>query len=196
MPNIASEMGQPPVPPPTGQGNPGPPPTGQAAPVDGPPDNSGMEEEGAPPETDPAFMEAFNFARKALYEGGAADSVNEVIKNMPDPVPHISSLAYDLTAKADEETNGNVKDENLIPLGMYILAEVAEIAEATGAKLEASDVASAFKEMFLRYMGENGMDTAELSQAMNKVKPKDFTDFNEKYIKARDAEVEKQEKSA
>jgi len=36
------------------------------------------------------------------------------------------------------------------------------------------DAADAFKQMLLRYLGENGVDTSQLQQSMDKIDPKVF----------------------
>ena len=132
------------------------------------------EQDETPPEEDSAFVDAFNFVRKTLYEKGVADEVSTVMKSFPDPVPQLAEMAYGLTEQADTVTNGMVKEENLVSLGMYTLGEITEIADASGAELQSSDVASAFKSMLMRYLQENGADTGPLQEAMNQISPDQF----------------------
>ena len=47
-------------------------------------------------------------------------------------------------------------------------------AEAAGIKITAPEIAGAFKTMLLRFLGENGMDTTQLQQAMDQIDPKVF----------------------
>ena len=70
--------------------------------------------EEAPPEADPAFVEAMNFARTALYKDGGSDKVKKIAETMPDPMPQLTQVAYEMTSKADEVSGGNVLDENLV----------------------------------------------------------------------------------
>jgi hypothetical protein len=59
-------------------------------------------------------------------------------------------------------------------LAAKILQEVADIAEAAHINLKPSDIAMALKDMILRYLGEQGVDTSKLQQAMSQVNPEDF----------------------
>lgn len=120
---------------------------------------------------DPALTTAIDFVKRALYETGAADSVHETMKKSQNPSEDMALLTYELTAVADEKTEGQVPDELLLTLAASVLSEVAEIAEASGVKLQPSDVASALKIMTLRFMGEMGHDTRELQAAFDQVSP-------------------------
>jgi hypothetical protein len=122
-------------------------------------------------ENDPAFLAAIEFVKSALYESGAADQVNAVLQKSQDPVDEMANLAYELVAIADEKTEGEVPDDLLILLASTVLSEVAEIAEASGVELQASDIASALKMMILRFVGEQGHDTRALHEAMNQISP-------------------------
>ena len=57
---------------------------------------------------------------------------------------------------------------------MAILKEVLDIGEAAKMGITPADAAEAFKQMLLRYLGENGADTAQLQQAMDKIDPSVF----------------------
>jgi hypothetical protein len=143
-----------------------------------------MAEQGMPPqeeaegevsEKDPNFQAAIQYAMQVLYEKGAAkDIAAQVRAAQGNPVEGIADIAYEITSVVDEKTEGAVPDELLVPLAMQILEEVVEISEAAGIKLEPADVAGAFKQMILRYLGEQGVDTTELQQAMDQVDPSVF----------------------
>lgn len=122
-------------------------------------------------ESHPAFVAAVEFVKTALYESGASDQVNELVKKSQSPIDDLANMAYELTSIADEKTDGQVPDELLVLLASTVLAEVSEIAEASGVQLQAADVASALKMMILRFVGEQGYDTRELHAAMNQVSP-------------------------
>ena len=135
----------------------------------------GMEEEGPEPdENDPAFQDALNLAMEAMYGNGAAKDVAAQLKSSQSPVDGASDIAYEITSTVDERTDGKVPDELIILLGMKILEEVVEIADAAGITMSPVDIADAFKKMLLRYLGEQGMDTSQLEQAMNSVDPSVF----------------------
>lgn len=132
------------------------------------------EEEGADPDTNQPFQMALQYAMEALYGNEAAKDVAQALKAAPDPVEGLANTAYEMTSVVDERTDGQVPDELIIPLAMQILEEVVEIAEAAGVQIQPSDVAQAFKQMLLRFLAEQGMDTTQLQQAMDQVDPEAF----------------------
>lgn len=139
---------------------------------------AGMEEEeddeALADESDPAFQSAIKMAMQALYEAKAAKGVAESLKAAPDPVQGLADTAYEMTSIVDERTDGSVPDELIVPLGMAILGEVVEIGTAAGVQYQPADIAQAFKTMLLRFLGEQGMDTTQLQQAMDQVDPQEF----------------------
>lgn len=142
-----------------------------------PPGDMGMGEEAEgpePDESDPAFQTAMAYAMEALYEKGAAKDIAAQLKSAPSTVAGASDIAYEVTSVVDERTDGEVPDELLMLLGMKILEEVVEIADAAGLEMSPVDIADAFKQMLLRYLGEQGMDTTQLQQAMDQVDPSLF----------------------
>lgn len=141
-----------------------------------PPEPMGeMEEgEGPDPDTDPGYTTALRFAMQALYENGAANGVAQSLRTARDPVDGLANTAYDIVSIVDERTEGAVPDELFALLGTKILEEVADIGEAAGVKYKPSDIALALKTMILRYLGEQGMDTTQLQQAMDQVDPEEF----------------------
>lgn len=143
-----------------------------------------MAEQGMPPQEaaegeanqdDPNFQSALQYAMQVLYEKGAAkDIASQVKAAQGNPVEGIANIAYEITSVVDEKTEGAVPDELLVPLAMQILEEVVEISEAAGIKLAPTDVAAAFKQMILRYLGEQGVDTTQLQQGMDQIDPAVF----------------------
>jgi hypothetical protein len=125
-------------------------------------------------ENNPAFVQALKFAMSVLYEQDAADDVAKQLKAGQDKVEALSNIAYDLTTTVDEKTEGKVPDELIALLAMAILKEVIDIAEALKMGITPKDAADAFKQMLLRYLGENGVDTSQLQQSMDKIDPKVF----------------------
>jgi len=125
-------------------------------------------------ENNPAFVQALKFAMSVLYEQDAADDVAKQLKAGQNKVDALSNIAYDLTATVDEKTEGQVPDELIALLSMAILKEVIDIAEALKMGVTPKDAADAFKQMLLRYLGENGVDTSQLQQSMDKIDPKVF----------------------
>lgn len=143
------------------------------------------EEGGAEPDSDPGYMTALEYAMRALYEKGAADDIAKSLSTAQDPVEGLANTAYEITAIVDERTDGAVPDELFALLAAKILEEVADIGMAAGVDYKPSDVALALKQMILRYLGEQGMDTSELQQAMDQVDPEEFN----RMAQGQDAEV-------
>lgn len=134
----------------------------------------GAEQESDVDENDPSFQEALGLAMESLYSNEAAMDVSQQLKSAQNLTDALASVAYDITAVIDERTNGDVPDELLVPLAMKVLEEVVEIAEASGLKPTPEDVALAFKQMILRFLQEQGVDTSQLDQAMSQVDPSVF----------------------
>lgn len=127
-----------------------------------------------PDENDPNFQTALKYAMNVMYEKGAAKDIAEQIRAARDPVDGLADIAYNITQVVDEQTQGAVPDEMLVPLAMQILEEVVDIAGAAQVKVGPQEVAGAFKQMILRYLGEQGIDTTQLQQAMDQVDPSVF----------------------
>ena len=127
-----------------------------------------------PDENNPAFLAAVKLAMQALYEDGAAQDVAKQIRAAQDPVQGMAEIAYEMTSVIDERTQGEVPDELIMLLAIKVLTEVGDIAEAAGIQVTAAEIAGAFKTMLLRFLGENGMDTTQLDQAMSQIDPKVF----------------------
>lgn len=132
------------------------------------------DDEGPDPDTDPNYTVALKFAMQALYENGAAEGVAKSLQSAQDPIEGLANTAYDITGIVDERTDGAVPDELFALLATKILGEVVDIGEAAGVKYKPSDIALALKTMILRYLGEQGMDTTQLQQAMDQVDPEEF----------------------
>jgi hypothetical protein len=132
-----------------------------------------------PDESSPAFQQAMTYAYKALYESQAAKDVAQQLKAAQSLADGMAEVAYNITSIVDERTDGQVPDELLVPLAMQVLEEVGEVAQAAGLEPQPEDVAAAFKTMILRYLGEQGVDTTQLQQAMDQVDPAQFRQMAE-----------------
>ena len=131
-------------------------------------------EEGPDPDTDPGFQTAIAFAQKALYEDGAARDVAQSLQSAPDRIEGLASTAYEIANIVGERTDGSVPEDLVVPFGMKILEEVVEIGEAAGLKYQPSEIAQAFQQMLLRFLGEQGVDTTELKAQMDQIDPEAF----------------------
>ena len=138
-------------------------------------DKMGAAAEGdAPDENNPAFVQAMRFAMSVLYEQDAADDVAKQLSVGQNKVDALANIAYEITSTVDEKTEGQVPDDLIALLGMAILNEVIDIAEAMKLGVTPAEAAGAFKQMLLRYLGENGVDTTQLQQSMDQIDPKVF----------------------
>lgn len=127
-----------------------------------------------PGEDNPAYQAAMQFAMEALYGNKAAKGVAAALKAAQDPVEGLANTAYEMVSIIDEKTNGEVPDELLVLLASNVLGEVAEIGDAAGIDYTPAMVADALKQMILRYLGEQGVDTTQLEQAMGQIDPNEF----------------------
>ena len=133
-----------------------------------------INKERGPDTINPAFAQALKFALSVLYKDGAAKNVAKQLRAAKNKVDGPADAAYEITRVVDERTEGAVPREMLGLLGMAILKEVLDIGEAAKMGITPADAAEAFKQMLLRYLGENGADTAQLQQAMDKIDPSVF----------------------
>lgn len=132
------------------------------------------EELNISPEDSKIFEQALSLAYEALYKGEAAKDVANQLKHAPSLAEGMADITYNMTSVIDERTDGEVPDELLGPLAISVLGEVSEIADAAGLDPQPEDVAGAFKNILLRFLGEQGVDTTQLQQAMDQVDPAVF----------------------
>ena len=140
-----------------------------------------------PDESNPAFQAAMELAMEAMYGQKAARDIAETLRTSQDKVDGLANTAYEIVSIIDERTDGAVPDELLVLLATNVLEEVADIGEAAGLQITPADVATALKQMILRFLGEQGVDTTQLEQAMGQVNPEEFNQM------AMDAEGEQTE---
>ena len=126
-------------------------------------------------ERNPEFIAAMKFALKVLYQSGAADDIAKQLRAAKDKQEGLANVAYEITSVVDERTDGKVPRELIGLLAMAILNEIVDIAQAAKMDIQPQDAAGAFKDMLLRYLGENGVDTSQLQQGMDKIDPSVFT---------------------
>lgn len=126
------------------------------------------------PEDNPGFGQAMAYVMEVLYEKGADENIAKSLRGQQDVVEALANTAYEITSIVDERTEGAVPDELFALLATRILEEVAEIGEAAGMDIKPSEIALALKQMILRFLGEQGMDTTQLQQAMDQVDPEEF----------------------
>jgi hypothetical protein len=126
-------------------------------------------------ENNPVFIQAMKYAMQVLYGQKAANDVAEQLRSAKDKASAVSDIAYNITQTVDERTGGKVPRDLIGLLAMAILKEVIDIGQAAKMNITPLDAASAFKNMLLRYLGENGVDTSQLQQGMDKIDPAIFS---------------------
>jgi hypothetical protein len=137
----------------------------------------GQEDQGGEEvdERNPEFISAMKFALKVLYQSGAADDIAKQLRASKNKQEGLANVAYEITTVVDERTDGKVPRELIGLLAMAILNEIVDIAEAAKMDIQPQDAAGAFKDMLLRYLGENGVDTSQLQQGMDQIDPAVFS---------------------
>jgi hypothetical protein len=132
-------------------------------------DGEGM----AAPEADPGFQAASAFVMQKLYEEGAAEKVARAVRAADDPMTTVADIAYRAVDEADAAANPPMMEENLVPLAVFTLSELWEVAAAAMKQDEVDPalVAGSFKIITLRFLQETGADTSELQQAFDQVPP-------------------------
>lgn len=144
------------------------PTQGAADPTQGgaPADDSGADQDGG---NDPAYDAAVQYAMTALYKQGGAKALAKALRAAQDPVQALADAAYQMMQIIDEKTDGNVADEDLVPLAVQVLSEVCDVAEAAGIQVDGQMAAEAMKAMLVRFIKEQGGDASQLEQAMGQI---------------------------
>ena len=148
----------------------------QQPPAEPMPDEQAMQGDMAaeePAENDPAYVAARQWILDKLYSGDmAADDTVSVAQSGPNPMPLLVDMAYTLAGKADEATDGQILEENLVSLGAIALGEVLQVAkEVGGAEIEPAAMANGLNQMVIRFLQESGVDTSQIEAAMSQVDP-------------------------
>jgi hypothetical protein len=148
------------------------PPRQQGGPI--PAEDVMDDQEEVPEEQDQALIAAYQWVHSQLYQGPVGEQIAEVVGSMPNPVAALSDISYKLTQAADTQTQGQIAEENLVPLAVFVMNEVLEMAEKAGATVSSADVSKIFKKMIITYLKDNGMDTTQIEQAMAAVDDNEF----------------------
>lgn len=144
----------------------------QAAPQGQPPGPQMPAQEGEQPtQGGDALQRAMAVVHKSLYGAEAARDVAKAMKAASDPAEGLAMTAYEMVSIADEATNGEIPDEELIGFASEVLGEVADIANAAGVPVGGAQIAKAVQLMLIRFVTEQGIDPSQLQQAMAAVPP-------------------------
>ncbi len=114
---------------------------------------------------DEAYEAGMDLVMQALYEQGGAKDIAKLLTG-ENPAQALAEQAYKIIEIADERTMGEIPDERLVEFAMEVLGEVAEIAEAAGGRIDGNVISEAFSTMMVRFLKEQGLDTAQVEAAM------------------------------
>ena len=113
----------------------------------------------------------FAFFVVPIPDDGAAEGLAQALQSAPDVATGIAEQAQQLLEATDEVTDSSVPDEIYMMLGIELMGEVADIAEAAGLPVTSADLASAVR-MFLGSVIESlGGDPSQIRDAMSKLDP-------------------------
>jgi hypothetical protein len=126
-----------------------------------------------PAEADPGFQSATEFVLEKLYANGAAEKVAKAVMASSDPMSTVADIAYAAVDEADSAANPPMMEENLVPLAVFTLSELWDVAAAAMKQdsVDPAQVAGSFKIIVLRFMQEAGVDTGQLQEAFDQVSP-------------------------
>lgn len=126
---------------------------------------------------DAALQQALDHIAKVLYQDDAATKIAEVLRDMGNAPQILAQIAYKTAQGADTATQGNVAEEDLAMLGAVALNEVLEIASEVGIDVTEALQSKVFKKMALIYAEDQGIDTAPIKKAFEKINDDEFGEF-------------------
>lgn len=134
-------------------------------------DKAGGQQPQEADQQNPAYMKALEMAKAKLYEEGAAEGLAQTLASAPEPAQAMADMARMMLQGVDDMTEGEVPDEMFMSLGLELLGEVAEIAQAAGQPIDGKTIAAAAREFILGVTEDLGGDTAPLKEAMGSIDP-------------------------
>lgn len=135
-------------------------------------DAAGSQDDGGDPNlNDPSYLKAKELAMSKLYEEGAAQEIGKALQKAPSLLQGLVEQSLVLFSSVDEATDGTVPDNLLLLLGLDMLNEVAEIANAAGLPVDSATIAAAVQKFILAVVKDLGGDTSQVEQAMSQLDP-------------------------
>lgn len=128
-------------------------------------------------EDDAALQQAYAFVHEKLYADDYAGQMAEIFKDAGAAPQIVAQMTYKLSQAADTKTGAQIAEENLLPLGLFTMTELFEVAEAAGADVKADTVSKAMKALILIFLEDHDMDSTEMQAALSAVDDKDFAKF-------------------
>ena len=147
-------------------------PDGDQSAEPGPDASADAQDDGGDPNPkDPNYLKAKELAMSKLYEEGAAQEIGKALQKAPSLLQGLVEQSLVLFSSVDEATNGSVPDNLLLLLGLDMLNEVAEIANAAGLPVDPKTIAAAVQQFILAVVEDLGGDTSQVQQAMSQLDP-------------------------
>lgn len=120
---------------------------------------------------DPAYKAALKEARSRLYSKEVAEGLAKSLLYAPDVATGIADQTKALLEATDQLTEGTVPDELYMMLGIELMGDVAEMAEAAGLSVTGTDLVKAMRQFMLGVIEDLGGDVNDLNAAMSQIDP-------------------------
>lgn len=140
---------------------------GQRPEQEPPPDDG----EALDPESSPEYVAARDMAMERLYEGGVAEGIATALQSAPDIATGLSEQTLQLLQLTDEASEGSIPDELYMALGMELMGEVAEIAQAAEIAVGGREIAEAMRKFMGDVVESLGGDATQIRDAMASIDP-------------------------
>lgn len=129
-----------------------------------------MQDGGAEVQSDPALAKSMQYVGERLYSEEIGAEIAAAFDSSPTDNPDaIALIAYKLTQKADEASDGQVAEEDLSILAMLTLNEVLTVAEAAGMPIDPETGAKAMKRMVVMFAADNGIPLEQIQESFSQV---------------------------
>lgn len=120
---------------------------------------------------DPSYQMALEEARSRLYSKEVAEGLARALLSAPDVATGIADQTKALLEATDELTQNTVPDELYMMLGIELMSDVAEMAEAAGMTVTGTDLVKAMRQFMLGVIEDLGGDVNDLNAAMSQIDP-------------------------
>ena len=120
---------------------------------------------------DPSYQQALQEARSRLYSKEVAEGLARALMSAPDVATGIADQTKALLEATDELTQGTVPDELYMMLGIELMGDVGEMAEAAGMTVTGADLVKAMRQFMLAVIEDMGGDVNDLNAAMSQIDP-------------------------
>jgi hypothetical protein len=121
------------------------------------------------PDEHPAYNEAITLAKRKLYEEGAGEGLMKALQTAPEIGAALAEQTFAMMEMLDQMTEGQVPDELVMTLGIELMGEVVEIAEAGGVEVAGRDMAAGMRALITKLVTALGGDMTQVGAAMDQL---------------------------